>query len=44
MSSHTSTYLLRILGHMQYIVALVFFTQFDCEMGTFLKIDGRYPR
>lgn len=25
MSSHTGTYLLQILGHMQYIVALVFF-------------------
>lgn len=43
MSSHTGTYLLQILGHMQYIVALGFFTQFDCEIGTLLKIDGRYP-
>lgn len=42
MSSHTGTYLLQILGHMQYIMALVFFfTQFDCEIGTFLKIDDR---
>lgn len=44
MSSHTGTYLLQILGHMQYIVALFFFTQFDCEIGTLLKIDGSYPR
>lgn len=42
MSSHTGTYLLQILGHMHYIMALVFFfTQFDCEIGTFLKIDDR---
>lgn len=43
MSSHTGTYLLQILGHMQYIMALgfFFFTQFDCEIGTFLKIDDR---
>lgn len=42
MSSHTGTYLLQILSHMQYIMALgFFFTQFDCEIGTFLKIDDR---